>query len=390
MNDASSPTAVKVPAAILMTGSAGQSMLYGVVGPGLPALALLFRDRAETIISLIMALPSLGLVIAGFIAGPVVEKLGPRMAIIASVIIYALSGSLPAYIAEPNLILASRLLLGLACGIMTTAATVLLVASHEGEARGRLIGYQTSVGSILGLVTLLVAGVLVAHFGWQSAYLLYGLCLLPMLVLALVAVPDLRPAAEADPAAFLPTVALLWPVYLLACLLFVIPVACGAQVVFLLTDVGTRDPFLQSVIMALMTVGSTVSGALFGRIYAKFGSRMSLILSLVAGAAGLVMIGLATGPIVMGLGSLFAGLSIGIFISFLWLTTARIAPPHMRPRGLALLSTALFLGGFIYPVVFGALALPFGKAGAFVLMGGIMTIGAIVSIVVPRKVEVPA
>jgi hypothetical protein len=81
---------------------------------------------------------------------------------------------------------------------------------------------------------------------------------------------------------------------------------------------------------------------------------------------------------------LLNGAAVGLYLSYLWLVVAQLAPPAMRPRGIALLSTAMYLGGFLYPLIFGLLALPFGATGGFVVMGAIMIAGAGTALVLRR------
>jgi MFS family permease len=322
--------------------------------------------------------------IAGFTAGPMVERIGPRSALIGALAGYLVFGTLPVMTSQIIVLLGSRLLLGVACGTLTTAATVLLVAAHEGASRSRMLGFQTAVGSALGVVALMAAGALVVRFGWHSVFVIYGVCVLPLLAIALLRLPDSRAVGDPGAAALLPTIATLWPVYVVAGLLFVIPVACAGQSAFLLNEIGMQDPFVQSILMAIGSLGCTITGMLFGRLYGATGARAFFALSLGVGAVGLIMIGCARSVALFGLGLLLNGAAVGLYLSYLWLVVAQLAPPAMRPRGIALLSTAMYLGGFLYPLIFGLLALPFGATGGFVVMGAIMIAGAGTALVLRR------
>lgn len=382
--EAGVPAGARVPAIILMSGAVGQALLFGVVAPALPALAVRLGAQAATVVPLIFALPSLGLMIAGFLAGPTLERIGPRNGLILGLAGFILFGSLPSATIDVVPLLASRLLLGIACGYLTTSATVLLVVAHEGDARSRMLGFQTAVGSIVGLVALVAAGALVAQVSWRPVFLIYGICLAPMLAVALVAVPDIRPASQEAGSAFIPTLARNWPVYVAACLLFVVPVAFVGQTPFLLVANDITSPVVHSILIGLANVGSGVSGAAFGRVHAALGSRRLFALALACSGVALVIAATTRSPVVYGFSAVLNGLGIGLFVSYLWLATARLSPETMRPRGLALLSTAMFLGGFLYPAIFGALAYPFGAAGGLAIMGATLIAGAIAAMVLRR------
>jgi hypothetical protein len=62
------------------------------------------RANGAIVAQFAMALPSLGLIVAGFFAGPLIERFGPRNAITGALASYALLGSLP-WIWNANLLL---------------------------------------------------------------------------------------------------------------------------------------------------------------------------------------------------------------------------------------------------------------------------------------------
>jgi MFS family permease len=370
---------------VLMTGTIGQSLLFSIIIPALPGMAE-GRANGAIVAQFAMALPSLGLIVAGFFAGPLIERFGPRNAIIGALASYALLGSLP-WIWNASLpLLGSRLLLGMSCGIITTTATLLLVARYEDEARGRMIGYQVSAGSAGGMVGLIGAGAVVSGFGWAPTFLLYGLIMALFLLFALIGVPAIRPAPATEQATggLGAVLKRLWPIYLFSCLIFVVPVGSGAQLPFLLNANGITSPVTQSLVIAMTTVGSMATGLFFGRIQALLGARLCFALSLTVGAAGFLLFAFAGSVVTMGLGSLLSGIGVGLYMPHLWLATSVLAPDHLRSRALGLLSTAMFLGGFLYPAIYTPLTRALGLTGPFLVIGTILLLGGALAAVLRR------
>ncbi|WP_257539732.1 MFS transporter [Sphingobium sp. CFD-1] len=363
---------------VLMCGMAGQSLLFSVLVPALPPLAAELGPSGPSIAQFTFALASLGLILSGFAAGIIIDRFGPRLTIVAALACFAITGALPVLTVAPVPLLASRLLLGFATGIMSTTATLLLTTVYFGPARSRLIGYQVSTGSAVGLTALIAAGAVVAHADWHLSFLLYPLSILPFLLIAIVTVPAIRTERQPDggPGAGA-TIALLWPIYLVAALIFMVPIGIGAELPFLLKIRTIVDPLVVSIVVAMTSVGSMTSGAAFGRLQAAIGARRTFALGLAVGAAGCLLIGIGSTSLVIGAGMFVAGVSVGLFTAYFWFAVAMVAPPELRARGLALLSSALFLGGFLFPLPFGALSFQFGLPGSFVAIAALLAAGAI-------------
>lgn len=360
---------------------AAQSLLFSVLVPALPPLAMELGEHGPAIAQLTFALASLGLIFSGFAAGIVIDHLGPRPTLLAAIATFAVMGALPYITIAPVPLLASRLILGFATGIMTTTATLLLTTVYFGAARSRLIGYQVSVGSAVGLIALLVAGAIVGKMDWHISFLVYPVAVLPFLLIAIVTVPAIRTERQPSggPGAA-QAIALLWPIYLIAALIFMFPIGIGAELPFLLKIRMIVDPLIMSLVVAMTSLGSMVSGAFFGRFQAMMGARRTFALALALGAVGCFLIGTGLTSIVIGTGMFIAGVSVGLFTAYFWFAVATIAPPELRARGLALLSSALFLGGFLFPLAFGALSSQFGRPGSFVAIAVLLTAAALAAL----------
>jgi MFS family permease len=124
----------------------------------------------------------------------------------------------------------------------------------------------------------------------------------------------------------------------------------------------------------MVNLGSMSSAAVFGRIEAAFGPRRTFASSLAIGALGLLLIGVGPSAWVVGAGSFLSGIAIGLYFPYLWLVAATLPSPELRSKVLALQASAMYLGGFLYPAIFGGLSRGFGLEGAFVAMAAFMSV----------------
>ncbi len=362
---------------VMMSSQAAQSLLFGLTPALLPAMSTTFGAHGQFIAQMVSALAALGLMVTSIFSGQIARILGVRRLLILAAMVYGAAGLIPALSANVTVLLGSRLLAGGAAGLLTTGCALLLAHTYSGNARSRAMGYQTSLGSVIGLVGLIGAGALVGPLGWQLPFLLYGIFALPVALLAFVAVPDLRLPKSASGQGLGGTLALTWPVCAAGCLLMMVPLSIGSNVPFILTGIGITAPITQSVIIAGVTVMSAVGGSVFGKVQSRLGVRLTFAVALLLAAAGMGCIGFATIGWMVGLGCMLAGTAVGFYVPHLVVLSTTLVPEALRGHSVGLLTTSFFLGGFLYPFLVGALQTLVGLSGALQVIAAILVVGAL-------------
>lgn len=361
---------------VMMSGSVSQSQLFSLLPPLLPVMARSFGGNGAFIAQMIFALASLGLMVISITSGLIARAIGLRRMLILSVLLYGLAGVTPAVTSNVTIILCSRVVTGGGSGLLTTACTMLLARCYAGAARNRALGYQTAIGSISGILCVLIGGVTVASLGWHVGFLLYGIFALPVALLAIVGVPSVpRPATVAHQG-FGAALALIWPVCLAACVMMMVALLVGSDVPFALTAIGVTRPLTQSVVVGLSSVLSTVTGLLFGRMQASLGIRRTFTLGILSGAVGMAAIGLGGDATLVGLGCAMVGIGVGICLPHFLVLATTLVPEPIRGHSIGLLTTSMYLGGFLYPLPLGRLQSAFGLRGALVAIAIMLAIGA--------------
>jgi MFS family permease len=346
---------------VMMAALASQSMLFAVPPPLLPAMAGQLGSHGPFIAQMVMASASLGLMLTSVASGPAVRAVGLRRMLILAALLYGGSGMVPAFTADAALILASRVVAGGGCALLTTACTLLLAHCLHGEARSKALGFQTAAGSLAGLASLGVAGATVAAFGWHAPFLIYGVF------------------AAVRGQGFATVLQRIWPLCVAGCLLMMIPMIAGSQTPFLLNAIGVVRPIEQSVVIGMVTLCSMTSATAFGLVQARLGVPGTFGVGLACAAAGMACLGLAGTALVAGLGCALIGVGVGFYVPHLWTMATGLVSEALRGHAIGLLNTSMFLGGFGYPFLVSGLQRRLGLPGAMDVIAAFVAVWALLA-----------
>lgn len=375
---------------LLSTLSVAAALL---IAPVLPAIAAAFPHdpMAQTKSVLALAVPALVVAITAPIAGHIVDRVGRKGVLLASLVIYLICGLLPFVLSDLNQIIASRLGVGLAESGFMTASTALIGDYFKGARREHWLVVQTSTASVAAVVLVAVGGIL-GGFGWRTPFAVYGLALLFLpLVMLLVREPKKETVSADVPAGKFPLGQVL-PLYVIglfaAILFFLVPI----QTPFLLTQRGMGAPQIIGLTSAAGGIAVPVGGLIF-KFLSKW--RLAHILSV---AFALIAVGVALFAgdgryVVTCAGIVITGIGCGITLPAVLTAIMSKLSFAQRGRGTGGWQTAFFLGNFASPVIVLVLTaklgglptalLAFAGAGALAFV-----ISLIMGLIAPRATPV--
>ena len=359
-------------------------MANATVASSLPGLREHYSTvpHIETLAGLIVTLPSLAMVLSAGLIGVLIDRWDRQKLLLLTAVLYSIGGTSGLWAESLWGMLVGRLALGL--GVAGTMNLGMTWASDlwQGPERARFMGMQGAAISAAGIVFMLLGGAL-ASIHWRGAFAVYAL-ILPIAALAYAALgPHARAlAAERDRPKPVRSSADQFP---WAAYAFIAPLAFLFQVAFYVTPtrlpfhleaLGTTSPLVVGALMAaLVTVSAPVS-LMYGRIRQRLSAMTIFGLSFVLIGAGFLAHATASDWHGVLLGSLIAGLGMGISMpNYTTWFMARV-PASMRGRASGLLTTAFFLGQFASPLVSAPLVAWLGLAGTFAAVGaGLVTLG---------------
>ncbi|MBC7807705.1 MAG: MFS transporter [Akkermansiaceae bacterium] len=361
---------------ILLAASSLTVMAGATIAPALPAIERHFAGTGGDIpllTRLALTFPALFIAIFAPFAGSLADRYGRRRQLIIGIALYAIAGVSGFFATSLPMMLVGRALLGLAVAAIMTAATALIADYYTGPRRTAFLGLQAAFMSGGGVIFLAGGGYL-AQIGWQYPFLVY---LLSLLILPLAFLFAFEPEKKATavlsggaPVAAstvpMPLIVLLYGNMLIMQIIFyMIPV----QLPFHLEKLTGANPAESGQALALGTLAGAAMSFGFGKLRARFSNATLLSAFALLMGTGYIGIGLSPnyGAVLASLVVAGSGFGLLLPVTSVWLTSA--TPPALRGRIIGGLTTAVFAGQFLSPLITKPLADQFGIAATYVGAG---------------------
>lgn len=172
--------AERVAAAIILM----QLITMGAVGisPALAQIGLAFPDRSTEEVQLLMSLPSLATIFSSLCTTFVSDKLGKKNTVILGIVIFLVAGLVPVFASQWAIVVASRIGIGLGCGLVNTLNNVLVFDHFDDvDQQNSLLGW-THIGNDLGYVIMAMAAGYLTLVSWQAVFVVHAVGIIALLV----------------------------------------------------------------------------------------------------------------------------------------------------------------------------------------------------------------
>ena len=165
-------------------------MLMGgaAVAPALPLIEQVFPGQ-DTLVSMIITIPSLAVAVVGFATGALADRLGKVRVLATSLVVFTAAGAV-GYLMEGGsdtqlyILLAFRFVVGIGIAGISSAVTALIAEYYTGMDRVRALSYQSAAMGV-GVLILEYTGGVLAEFSWREPFLVY-LIGVPILLMVLL------------------------------------------------------------------------------------------------------------------------------------------------------------------------------------------------------------
>ena len=291
-------------------------------------------------------------------AGPLVGRIGPRMAILAGFVLYSLAASLPAFALNPAMLFVALMLAGSTISFVELGLNV--QADAVEKATGSVIMTTSHGFWSVGIMVGSLIGSVLAGFGLEArwAIMLVAAAILPVALIASRALPTLAPDTpktenQRSVWAF-PSLALLG----ICCFVFGITITEGAMAdwsaIFLRDALGAESGVvgLGYSVFAMMVAAGRFGGDTLKR---RFGAvSTARICGLLAIAGAVILLLSSNMPVaLLGFGIIGLGVSVGFPLA---VTAAAGLTDRAASANVAVLSFVALLGFLVGPPVIGFVA----------------------------------
>jgi MFS family permease len=353
-----------------------------LLAPVLPAIEDAFAGTpgVKALTPIVLTAPALVIGLTAMIAGRLVDRVGRKRLLVGALVVYALVGTAPVWLPSLQLIVASRVLLGITEAAIMTCCTTLLADYFHGSQREKYFGLQVVFTTVAATIFFGVGGALGAA-DWRTPFWLYVVSL-PLAVAAARLIwqpaPRAQAAARAHRLAPLPWRQLAAPigVSLVGGLIFYVLVV---QLSFKLDSIGVESTAIIGAASAIASLGTAVGGIVFGRL-AKRGPAVLVPLAFALSGIGILGLGLSSAvPAVIAF-AVVTGFGNGLLLPALLTWALSSLGFEQRGRGTGVWTSAFFIGQFVCPLVVLTLTGALGSLGTALAVLGVVSVGAAVAV----------
>jgi MFS family permease len=354
-------------------------MAGAAIAPALPKIQEFFAipdGTPEALqVKLLLTIPALFTAIGGVFSGVIIDRWGRKWPLAAAVMLYGLAGGSGLWLNDIGSLLIGRAFLGLAVAMISTSSAALLADYFQGPERTRIMGIQAAAMGVGGVIFLLFGGAMATQY-WRFPFLLY--------LLAFVVLPLVLQLPESDQTApnhfelpdrggplTLP-IGVIGAIYGLTVMTMMIFYMVPVQLPFYIKAMGFGGSWEAGEAIALCTLASAIAALCYAQLKANlsFSKVLLCLFCLLASGYGILANAPSYGILILGL--LIAGAGIGLLLPNLnvWLTTQ--TPAAQRGKILGGLTSCIFLGQFISPLVVQPIAEQVGLQSAYTIAAGVL------------------
>lgn len=346
------------------------------IAPALPEMttALALTPQETGLVVSLFVLPSV--VVSPFL-GVLADRWGRKRILLFSLALFGIAGAACALARSVETLLVLRLLQGIGAAALSPFNIILVADLFQGEARSKMMGYNSTVRVIGSIIYPLVGGLLAAYRWWLPFAL--PLLALPFALFVWRSLKEMRTGTSLGLRDYFggmaghlrsrPSLA----VFLAGAV--VVLVMFGAFFTYLPFLTRERFGMLPASLGLLMSSRSMVA-SLVATQFARLNRRMGLV-AMILTSCGLYGLAFAMIPLASTMTGLIGatfvlGLAEGLYWPANYLAISSLAPDENRAGFISINDSILKIGQFLGPLVMGLAYSLFSASGTFFVSAGLL------------------
>jgi MFS family permease len=335
-------------------------LLVGVtaIGALVSEIGAAFPDISIIMIQSLVTIPSIAQMLSILIGGVIAYRLGKKNLLLLGIICFIAGGIGPMFANNYYVILALRLLVGIAVGLLQPLTGSLIADFFSGKERGTMMGLQSTTVGIGGASFNLLIDILLIY-GWKSTFIIYPVIGCIVLILSAIFIPsekNLKNKKEVTSAG--PKEKMPGKVYVCCVVMFFFQMTVTSLFISLALSVSENNIGTSAdsaFLITILSVGSLITGVLFGVLYNTLKKNLGII-SLTVSMISLWILGLTSSLPSYYLGALLSGFGFGSFMPFLITEANERTTVATSAMATGIVFFGNSLGNFAAPYVLGSLA----------------------------------
>lgn len=320
-------------------------MVGAALAPGLGSIAheLGVGDYA----TLLLTLPAFGAIMFAPLFGMLIDRIGARTILLASLWGYFIFGVGGMFLHGPWLVAIDRIVLGgFAAGVMASG-TAVISQWYQGTARLNMIAKQ-GMAIELGGVVFLFAGGILSEWHWQAPFLLYVMGFVCFLMTKFW-VPPVKAAEVLEPVdVSVSTFGAnsLRPIVIFAVLAMGVFFSLVVTLPQFLAELSYSEAET-GYVLSFISFMAVMSAMVMPKMVKQVKAQNTLVIAFISYAIAHCVFAFNNGMATIVLASIFAGIGFGFSIPLLNHLTVEVSTDKNRGRNLSKFAMAVFAGQFV-------------------------------------------
>ena len=333
------------------------------IGPALSVIDAQFTSASPLLIKSVVTIPALICILISLLSNKLSNYIRKKYLLIFGLILYLIASILSYFSNNIYSLLLTRGLFGLGLGIIAPLSLVVIGDFFEGKTRAKFMGYSTAVSDIGAVIAILIVGVL-ASLGWQNIFLIY-LAGIVVLFLVIFFLPKIAPYDHSAPENKIESLnkdtsniklnkgVFKYSVIIILSFIVFYSVPTNMSLLIAYKHLGT--PETSSYLIALITFSAFIGAMIFHRIL-KILKESLILFSFIFMAVGFILILLSNVVLIMAIGIIIAGIGFGIVVPYCLFYSAKCVHVKHTSLAITMVSTSIYVGESICPVVLNYIA----------------------------------
>ena len=299
---------------------------------------------------LLGTVPSVTVIIFILLSSYFAKRVGMKKTIILGLLLAGVGGILPAFMANFQIVLISRVILGAGLGLYNSLAVTYISSLYSGDTRATLLGIRNSMEALGQTILIFLAGLLV-NITWTASFLVYAVAF-PIAFLFAMKVPEIRNEQndiskndvkeKMNPIVFV--------LVLFAILLVMNSIAISVRFASIATEIKGGE-FNASNYLALMPILGILAGFIFGPVN-KWIGKGTLYVGIIFYIVSNLLIATSNGNMTFLLMGLFLSSITGSWcFPFIFSNLDKVTTKNTINFATSLIFIGCNIGNFIAPIV---------------------------------------
>jgi ACDE family multidrug resistance protein len=361
-----------------------------LINPTIPAIQNTYSavPNSETLAQLVSSLSAWVVLIVAPLTGYLLDRYARKPILLLGVVVFGVGTSSAFFLDSIYLILLTRVLDGIAVGVLMVTIPTLIADYYSGNRRESVMGYFSAMSAAGGVIASLLSGYIVSTLGWRYIFPVFaGALLFVPLIVRFLSEPDVTQETGDKEVGRIEAAInivrdnpawLLLSIYMLILLGMLTNNLIQIELPFYLTSVLGVGGSTVGFTLSSVFVVAFVMASLYGRIKQLLSHVSILAISFTVASAGFILITLFESFWPVYLGALGSAVGFGVVLPTANDWVASVVDKEYRGRALSGVTMFMYGGFALSPFAPDPIINAVGRIGMFRVVGVVIALIAVV------------